>query len=717
MKAILFSQVIFFSITLFGQPWQNQIPNYSFENITSSFPSPSTSGNNIPNCGFDGSGNLGTSGESYEYIQEYWGNVIEWTHPLVRTPCLDCPKVATADLRTTSFNPPPLSPRSGNNWGYTHGSGGGEYLIVPTLNFFNNGLNPSRTYYIEVFHQGSASNDLDVVGYENQPKICGYQNKLLQDINANSGHSNVLFSFNASNSSDWTRYRGYFSPHGFKKWLSFGNSGSWDDLRIYEVQNNKCRDNWYFDNTVFNYPLEVFQASNNIYVGNGVDPENGINHIPGDVFQYANSEVILRAGNQVIIDQGSFAQESGAKLLVIENTPCGDDLCPDELEFENEILCNEPSKVIGTEGNDWGTSVQWSPSTYLDNPNVANPTFTSPGGVGSITYEVQVTYTCDVSELKPNLDGPFPFPFSNSYTETHEVVVQYTNITDPTSSISANVIQDDAYNFEADLNFSQGVTEITIEVNSSPGYSETFYLGNDFSCCNFNWVLPNAWKWSSCNDDIIKVTAKNKCSGDETKIELPWNKSDVPFSMPSSYPNIITANNDGSNDQLCFDIESADYIEIVILNVWGNVMFEYFGPITESLFCTNAPFDNFTEGVYYYVITVSDVCGNEGSNHQFFWIVDSNKSSTNQNTDSERLGFREFLEQDVVLSPNPTSSILNIQTPSKISSITIIDKKGTIVLHESIINNQINVESLEPGTYHCQVSLNGMTVTKAFVKL
>lgn len=714
MKTLLLCLLVFLSIEGFSQ-WENQIPNYSFEKVNNNFPSPSESGDNNPDCGLFS----GTSGQSWDYIQEYWENVIEWTHPLVRTPCIACPKVATADLRASIYNPPPLSSRSGLNWGFTKP---GEYLVVPTFNFFDGGLDSSKKYYIEVFHKGTANKDLDVVGYVNQPKICGYQSKLLQNINANVGHSEVLFSFDASNSSEWWRYRGYFSPNGFKKWLSFGNSGEWDDLRIYEVENNKCRDDWYFDNTVFNYPFEIFQASKNIYVGNGVDPENGVNHIPGDVVQYANTEVILRAGNQVIIDQGTFANNAGPQSLIIENSPCGDNLCPDELEFENEVLCNQSSVVIGTEGNDWGTSVQWSPSTYLSDPNVANPTFTSPGGVGSITYEVEITYECDASEVFPNPDQPLSF--SNSYSEIHEVVVQYTNSSDPSASITANVLQDDVYNFETDLTFSEGVTEIEIEVVSSsgPGFSQTYYLGEDFSCCNYNWELPNAWRWSSCDDDIIIITARNKCSGEESVIELPWDKSQIPFTGPSSYANVVTANNDGVNDQLCFnDIESADNYTIYILNRWGNtIYFEINEDVTDSRICIDASLENYTEGTYFYLVSFTDECGNSVVHDQDFFLVTSQKSNSSsggRGEDVEYHTIREYLEENISISPNPTSSILNISGPSGISSVEIVDKTGRQIIKTEVKNSQVNVQNLESGTYYCKFSLNDILIIKKFVKI
>ncbi len=272
--------------------WKNMIPNYSFEKTTSDFPSPSTTGWDTPECG-----HIGDGISSYDYIAQYWSNVLYWTHPLKRDICFGvftCPTVPTADL-LTEYNQPTNGPaRSGTNWGYTSG----EYLIVPTKDYQGGGLQKNKTYYLEIFHRGNATKNLQVVNYKKQPKVnCGYPNKVLYKLGANKDHD-IMLKFNASNSFGWTRYRTYFSPSSNKNWLSFGNSGEWDDLRIYEVQPNKCRTNWYFDNTVFNYPMEVFQASDKIYLGNGVDLENGSNHILGNVIQYANSKVVLRDGNR-----------------------------------------------------------------------------------------------------------------------------------------------------------------------------------------------------------------------------------------------------------------------------------------------------------------------------------------------------------------------------------------------------------------------------------
>jgi len=53
-----------------------------------------------------------------------------------------------------------------------------------------------------------------------------------------------------------------------------------------------------------------------------------------------------------------------------------------------------------------------------------------------------------------------------------------------------------------------------------------------------------------------------------------------------------------------------------------------------------------------------------------------------------------------------------------ISNITIYDDKGIIVQYEKEVrNNQINVETLKPGTYYCKIKASGLTITKKFVKL
>ncbi len=700
--------VLFASLVLpnfiFSQNWENLVPNYSFEKHNFNNWNAGLSCTNDPLQGT-------TNSNYYNYMEEYWSVVENWTLPLKRKFCINFhqPPVPTADLYNVSCYGSNKS-RSGDTWGHTKDDG--EYLIVSTKNW----LESNKTYYIEVFHSGTGTNDR-VVAYKNQPVACKY-NKDLIDYHANIEH-NILLNIYSTNTSGWTRFRGYFSPSGDKKWLSFGGSGEWDDLRIYEVQPNKCRDNWYFDNTVFNYPMEVFQASNNIYIGNGVDPENGTNHIAGDVIQYASSSVVLKAGNQIIIDHGTFIEGDQTKVFEISPEPCGDNLCPDELEFENQILCSEATKQIGTEANEWGTTVHWSPSTYLDNTNISNPTFTSPGGNGAIKYTVKVTYHCDDSE--------------GTHTDTHHVLVQYTDVTDPSANVSANNTQWDDYNFGTDLNFSDGVTEFKIEVNSSPGYSKTFYKGKDYSCCSFHWDLPDAWRWSSCADDKVKITAINKCSGQQNIISLDWDKTTTPFSMPSSFPNVITPNGDNVNDYLCFNTESADYYYIITWNRWGNIITKETGNVKSAHFCSFSNLGFLSDGVYFYFIRLYDECGNQGMGSNFLHIIhgnsnlppqDPSRSERNPEFSMDPLLFSsrgdssKIAANNVVLVPNPATQIVTINGIDKISYVEIMDGKGKLVIRQSVSNNnQFNVENLASGIYFVRILNPEKPIVKKLVVL
>ena len=591
----------------------------------------------------------------------------------------------------------------------------GEYLVVP---LWHEGLKKGKKYFIEFFTLAGGG---EKVYFSNgQSRQCG-NNEI---IKPSGGIIVEAFSPNMG-SPDWNRTKLYYTPFLDLDWMTLGidgdsgdgtGGGSWDDLRIYEVQENGCRDNWYFDNTVFNYPFEFFQASDKIYVGNGVDPENGVNHIPGDVIVYAGTEVVLQAGNQVVIEN-VFEMEENA-ILVIENTPCNDNLCPEELTFEDEILCDIPSLQIGTSPNPWGTSVTWSPSIHLDNPNVANPTFTSPGGTGTVQYNVQVTYTCD---------GGF------QYTSSYPVTVQYSDSDDPNATISVIDTEWDVYNFSAQFEVGEGVTDITISINSFPeSYEETFYAGDDFNCCNFNWELPEAWKWSSCHDDVIIVSAKNGCSEVVQEITLNWPKTVIPFQPPPQLPNVITPNGDGVNEELWITVPSADYYFISVQNRWGNQIIEIFeegyGEVKDEKLVIFSPSPyQYTDGVYFYEIEYWDLCGNFYEANQFFHLVNDNTGMVQNNNSNEANYIEENItniendSQDEVLTstnkalqninsilifPNPSDGLINIASQElEIGVVNVFDYKGALIFSKNVNSKSftVDISSKAKGVYWVEV--------------
>ncbi len=697
MKKIVPIIIFLFGGIVNAQIWQNMIPNYSFENHNiSNWNADSGCGNNPPIW-------------DYTYIIDYWSVIDEWTHPLRHDPCLSFVPVATADLYHTSCRSSNDS-RSGETWGYTKTK---EVLVVPTRNYVNGGLQAGKKYFIEVFNSSSASEGLHIVGYERQPEICGYpnNNKWMHQTNKNKKHAQVYLSFDATSTipysqpSGWTRYKGYFSPITNKRWLSLGSSGTWDDIRIYEVQPNGCRDNWYFDNTVFNYPTEFFQAGNNIYVGKGMDPEDGINHIAGEVRILNGSHAILQAGNQVILGDG-FTMEPGGSRLLVENQPCSDGLCPNTISFTDQLICDQPGKLIGDSNVDyWGTSVSWSPADHLDDPTSANPYFTTPAGAGVVDYTVTVNYTCDTGF---------------EYTQSFPVTVQYSNSSDLTASISVTNTDEGTEHFTADFSISEGVTEITINQLGMPFYSETFYRGVDFSGTTFHWEMPDGWLTGSCQDSYFSVEAVNGCSDASQTIQLPWEKDYqgiIEFEHqwdPEHAPNCCVIN---MYDGFCFYTEFADSYELAVFGPSGSIspIHTSSGAITSNTMCIwNGEgldpyyYDNFAYPQSYH-LTLYNVCGQELYKHGYVVVTTGTKSANgNQRPPSKGEKYeREIQEltsgnERLLLFPNPNKGSFQVQLPAfeTPGTLQVRDFTGRIIYEEMPETTEVTCElNAAAGTY------------------
>ena len=82
----------------------------------------------------------------------------------------------------------------------------------------------------------------------------------------------------------------------------------------------------------------------------------------------------------------------------------------------------------------------------------------------------------------------------------------------------------------------------------------------------------------------------------------------------------------------------------------------------------------------------------------------------------ENLSINDNNLQNVIIYPNPTKSILNIENAEN-SMIEIYDLLGRVVLSENNIslNKQLNVSSLSIGTYLIKISNNGQIKTDKFI--
>ena len=72
--------------------------------------------------------------------------------------------------------------------------------------------------------------------------------------------------------------------------------------------------------------------------------------------------------------------------------------------------------------------------------------------------------------------------------------------------------------------------------------------------------------------------------------------------------------------------------------------------------------------------------------------------------------------QNVIIYPNPTNTILNIENAEN-SIIEIYDLLGRVVLFKNNIatNNQLNVSNLPIGTYLIKITNNNKIITDKFI--
>jgi hypothetical protein len=68
------------------------------------------------------------------------------------------------------------------------------------------------------------------------------------------------------------------------------------------------------------------------------------------------------------------------------------------------------------------------------------------------------------------------------------------------------------------------------------------------------------------------------------------------------------------------------------------------------------------------------------------------------------------------LYPNPTTSILNLTSVSENASFKVYNVMGQMILDGKINNGTIDVSRLTNGNYIMEISDNGTSTTKRFIK-
>lgn len=71
---------------------------------------------------------------------------------------------------------------------------------------------------------------------------------------------------------------------------------------------------------------------------------------------------------------------------------------------------------------------------------------------------------------------------------------------------------------------------------------------------------------------------------------------------------------------------------------------------------------------------------------------------------------------ELSIYPNPSSDFVNVKTKEKVNSIEVFDLSGKLILKDVSGNNQLNIKSLEIGSYLVKVNTDKNSFTKKFIK-
>ncbi|MCA0153588.1 T9SS type A sorting domain-containing protein [Winogradskyella vincentii] len=116
--------------------------------------------------------------------------------------------------------------------------------------------------------------------------------------------------------------------------------------------------------------------------------------------------------------------------------------------------------------------------------------------------------------------------------------------------------------------------------------------------------------------------------------------------------------------------------------------------------------DTFTmEGVFPVVLTVTDAAGNTDT-------VTINVTVT----DSLSIDDEEYSPNDIRLYPNPASDRLYFDTDLIISKVQLVDLTGKLVLERINPGDNVVVENLQEGVYFVLFDVDGIKLTKRFIK-
>ena len=196
----------------------------------------------------------------------------------------------------------------------------------------------------------------------------------------------------------------------------------------------------------------------------------------------------------------------------------------------NQTICAGQSVNLTSTG---GTTYLWSPSSGLNNPNIANPVAT-PSSTTTYTVTITDTHGCTKTGTVTITVNPIAHISQFNYYPSSPVYVNT-----PISFTDTSVTNINGYTWTFGENSS----------SSSQNPTHSYPLPGTYNVCHVDLIA------SGCVDTVCK------------SVEI------IPYNI--TIPNVITPDGNGDNDALSFkNLEYYPGSKIEIYNRWGNKIYE-----------------------------------------------------------------------------------------------------------------------------------------------
>ena len=362
------------------------------------------------------------------------------------------------------------------------------------------------------------------------------------------------------------------------------------------------------------------------------------------------------------------------------------------------IEYNHMHRLVHLITGQWGESISpTTTGTFIDETY----TYSIPDNYNDVPVKIEdlevVAFLTETHQELPSGSGAYPT--YSGFAHANDAKVRYVEDILPQCGfdITPKVnIQNFGENEITDL-------EITYSVNG--GASEVYnWSGSLLSLQNESIELPAI---SYTAEEINTVEVSISDDDDNTN-----NDTNYDFDLSPEYTNTINMilNTDNSGSQCTWDIMNSNEEVIYSGGPYGN---------------NETVLETFELEQDCYRFRIFDSAGNGGGSI----VLYDSESDVVYNTpgnyeEGEEVHFRtmESLNindnylQNVIIYPNPTKSILNIENAEN-SMIEIYDLLGRVVLSKNNIslNEQINVSTLSEGTYLLRISNDNKVITDKFI--